>query len=90
MAIAEMSTGHQYTIATFPECLDDEYRIDPSRAHDAHGSDVGRVLQPVYTRKIGSGVSTPVTKKCYDFGFEISHVSTYLYILNIPFGPSGP
>ena len=78
MAITEMSTGHQYTVASFSECLDNENRIDPSRAHDAYGPDVGRVLQTGYAGQIRTGVGTPVTKKCHDFGFEVSHVSTYL------------
>ena len=78
MAITEMSPGHQYTVASFSECFDDENRIDSSGAHDAHGSDVGGVLQTGYASQIRTGVSTPVTKKCHDFGFEVSHVSTYL------------
>jgi hypothetical protein len=82
MAITEVSPGNQYAVAPFSECFDDENRIDPAGAHDAYGPDVGWVLQSGYTRKISTCICAPVTKKCYDFGFEVSHVFTFLDVDN--------
>jgi hypothetical protein len=73
MAITEMSPRYQDAVASLFKRLDNKQRIDPSRAHDPYGSNVGWILQPGYTGQIRSGIRAPVAQKRYDFRFEIPH-----------------
>jgi hypothetical protein len=74
MAVTEMSPRHQDAVASLPESLDDKIGIDPAGAHDAHGPQVGWILQPGNTGQVSAGIGTPVAQERYDFRLEITHI----------------
>jgi hypothetical protein len=80
MAITEMSPGNQYTVTSLFKRLQNKQRVDSARTHDAHGSDVGWILQPGYTGQIRTGIGTPVTQKSNYFWFKFIHYTTSLSI----------
>jgi len=48
MAVTDVSPGHQHAVGALAQGVDNEYRIDPARAHDPDGSQVAGILQPGY------------------------------------------
>jgi hypothetical protein len=76
MAVAEMSPGDQSPVTALFEGLDDKERIHPARAHDTHGPEVGRILQPRHPGQVGPGIRAPVAEEGHDFGFVIRHEVT--------------
>jgi hypothetical protein len=79
MAVADVSAGHQHPIATFLKSADDKQRVHSSGAHDPHGPQVGRILQPGDASQIRTRIGTPVTQKGDNLRLKVSHGSHLLF-----------
>jgi hypothetical protein len=82
MAVAEMSAGHQNTVAPAFECLNNKKRIHATRTHDPDGSHIRRVLKPGHPCQVSPGIGAPVTEKGNDFGFNLFHIFTFWIVID--------
>jgi hypothetical protein len=71
MAFSKMSPHDDYAIRTFDQSINNQVRMNHTRAHHPDRPHVGGILQAGYTCKISSGIRTPVAKKADDFGFKV-------------------
>ncbi len=60
VTFARMAAGDHHAIRTARQGLEDEGRIEPSRAHQADQADVGRVLHGGRAGQVGCAIRTPV------------------------------
>jgi hypothetical protein len=63
MAVTRMTSRDQHSIDPALKGLEDEERIDSSRAGDADDTDVRRILDPRCSGEICPSIRTPVTEK---------------------------
>jgi hypothetical protein len=67
MAFAEVSAAGKDAVRPVPESVQDEGRFDPAGAHHPDHPDMGRVLHPADTGRIGCGVTAPVAEEAKYF-----------------------
>jgi hypothetical protein len=70
MAFAQMSAHHDHPVRPSIERFEYQVGVNHARAHDAHGTHVGRVLQPGHPCQIAAGISAPVTEEPQNHRFK--------------------
>jgi hypothetical protein len=69
MAFAQVSAHDNDAVGPLAESIYHQVRMDHAGAHDAHGTHVGRILQPGHPGQITARICAPVAKKSDNDGF---------------------
>lgn len=80
MTFPGMSTGHPYTVGSFPEGGQDKFWAYPSGTRYPDHPYVGGVLHSADPCKVCSAIAAPVAEKCHDLSFFFSHYRSPFHI----------
>src|SRR6056297_3978397 len=73
MAFTRMSTGYPYTVSPLPQGRQDVFRAQTACAGNPYHPDIGRILHPGDTGKIGCTIAAPVAKESNYLNLILTH-----------------
>jgi hypothetical protein len=78
MTFPKLSAAHKHTIYTCTKGFDDKERVHSAGTHDPNDPEIGRVLKPGNTCRVGRGVAAPIAKETQYLRFKrfvVCHLS---------------
>ena len=71
VAVVQVAAADEHPVGLLREGAEDEFQVDPARAHQANHPQMRRVLEAGDAGEVGAAVAAPVAQKTDDDGFEL-------------------